>query len=180
MAIKYLLEGSITHALNTIIKCTLKAALYLWQLDYNQRVVNLYTHQHKGCKLQGAASCNVASQLISSKCCVYDVWECEPSLCGAALHKATSRSQLLRSSRCRRVRLSPPPACKDALWSALQTKLNSLGSQPLSGPLNTAVLLREIFIQWYFKQFIWQDCRNTCTPFSLTLLQCLHQCVRVS
>lgn len=38
-------------------------------------------------------ACNAASELVSSKYSMCGVWECGPSLCGAAWHKATSRSQ---------------------------------------------------------------------------------------
>lgn len=81
------------------------------------------------------------SQPVNSIYSVCGVWECGPSLCGAAWHRATGRSRWLPSWRCRFVRLSLARASKGALWLAPQTKWNSLGSPPLSCLLKWAAPL---------------------------------------
>lgn len=60
--------------------------------------------------------CWAARRHFSSKYSVCDVWECGPSLCGAAWHRATGKSRWLPSWRHSFFRLAPAPACREGLW----------------------------------------------------------------
>lgn len=148
---------------------------YIWHWDMLGFIPGEGTSAHWEVQL---TVCNAASQLVSSKHIVCGVWECGPSLCGAAWHKATGKSRWLRSWCCRSVRLSPATACKDGLWSAPLPKSNNLGSRPLSCPLNWAARLREMgdkHITHSSDVLFVHDRRNTCmhTPVSPFFSACI-------